>query len=273
MGFAVELRKHTKDIHTETETMPFLARYTDQSAHLSDHYLHLVQLHFIYTALTERYHFFQNHPQVQALCEGEILGREDKIKADLDSIESLNLLPQAILAKRNQPLAATQTYVDYIKNIATAHLFLAHFCVRLFGDLFGGQKLKGHVRNIYRRAGATQPATYGTAFYTFERYNASQLTRNFDALKTSTSGTPLSTDEQATLLKDSLLAFEKHQAIFTELETYRSQNQHLFTRQARYFGALNFFPKPNRSCVFATGVIVTAAVVSTALAHSKSFGG
>lgn len=200
-----KLHIQTREMHQVTERHDFLIRYKDKVTAL-DHYRHLCQLQPIYEAL--EIHLKQDS-FIPKLPEdlSELLMRSEKIKADISALE-----PHIPKQYRNPViLAATLDYVKALQNMQLNAEIFAHFLVRILGDLFGGQAIKRYVRSMQARENIVfKNENDPVNFYLFSDKMLTRFSKWFEDY--------FLTDDVIGFAKQ---AFEKHIAIFNELESTR----------------------------------------------------
>lgn len=165
MGFESKLFKGVNRLHQLVHAKPFIAQYSKGHVTLDDHYRHLSQLLAIYAVIEDKIKdqlfSIEIPPELQ-----ELVDRKKLIEADLDFLR-----PRVFKSVRCAPLAySTMQYIEYLRKLNISDdesndILLAHFLVRILGDLSGGQSFKGYVRKLYETKGLDSDK--GTAFYEF----------------------------------------------------------------------------------------------------------
>lgn len=243
MGLADLLRHYTSDRHKAVEQRPFVARYrpkyrrgrqdnkskktTDLTP--SDHYVHLVQLRPIYRALEKQLDKCRDQEPVAHFLDHEILNRSEKIESDIQFLINSGALPQQFVDSEKQgkpPLnEATKLYAKDLANCDKPITLLAHFCVRILGDGYGGQALANYVNYMYKRNhikdSGDQDKHLGTAFYDLGSSKGPQLSYRLNQLS-------LTAEDENIFLQQSQLAFDWHANIFAQCEVFRQSHSHLF---------------------------------------------
>jgi len=187
--FLTKFRKDTQTLHSVVETKTYIDRYLDEardgtneqqakryegenSLTLLDHYRHLCQLLPIYEVLEKKIADENFNPPLptEPLNLIQALKQTDKIRNDL------RFLRQHIYAReQNVLLETTEEYLDRlealeVKKDENANEVLAHYLVRILGDLFGGQKIKSCIASMYERSQIQRTnADDGLNFCTFEK--------------------------------------------------------------------------------------------------------
>ena len=151
MSNLAKIMSGTRVIHDSLDKHVFLLRYrkpVERGLTLRDHYCHLLQLLPLYELLENYLKDADFFPKL--LPEfSELLFRSERIKRDLAFLKSKMGKDPAI-----DTLTATNSYLNYLTKSIKTHedrneILISHFLVRILGDLFGGESLKGYVQQLY----------------------------------------------------------------------------------------------------------------------------
>ncbi len=302
--FLTKFRKDTLALHNIVETKTYIDRYLDEardstneqqakryegenSLTLLDHYRHLCQLLPIYEVLEKKIadeHFNPPLPN-EPLNLIQALKQADKIRNDLQ------FLRQHIYASRQDVLLeTTEEYLDRlealeVKKEENANEILAHYLVRILGDLFGGQKIRACISSMYDRSQITRAnPDEGLNFCTFEKSTLITLINWLNSLlKDDRPNNVIIIDEKLLSLNDyeqiaiaANNAFKTHIELYEELEQTRADaarlEYHAMSAAQPTVAVANnsnsFFNNPTVTAVAATA---SAAVVVTGLIASIYF--
>jgi heme oxygenase len=208
MPLLSQIHTATLKKHEEVEAKPFLKRYQSPSQLTpQDHFNHLVQLLAIYEAIELKVRKADKQLHLSEKFS-YLFHRSEKIKSDIHFLLGLN-----VIENKNQiASAATLKYVNYINQLdpeADINAIVAHFLVRILGDLHGGQKLKGYVSAMYAKHGIA--STKGLSFYTFESKTLMKFNQQW------LNNLPEVVNEEE-LIQHANQAFDDHLPIFDALE-------------------------------------------------------
>jgi heme oxygenase len=230
MSLISKLYKHP--LHNTAHYKPYVARYHESDFSIADHYRHLQQILPIYRILEQKV----THPDfVYTIPEHLSFAtlRSDEIEKDIQFMESR--FPH--LTKLNTTLPATDTYTQSLNKLNPSNpddheTLLAHYLIRILGDLFGGKGLKTGVTDALKRASTydDQQATAGIQFYTFPDKALQEMTKWVNGLK-------LDNEVQDQIAEIATDAYQKHIDIFDELEATRSKQKgySVASNQASFF--------------------------------------
>lgn len=254
MGILSRLRSGTNELHVITENKSYLVRYKKDELTLLDHYRHLSQLLLIYQAIEKKLknqNFLPKLPVELAY----LLNRSEEIKKDLKFLE-----PFIAKGKKDFFFKTTKSYEQYIDQMKINNEIFSHFLVRILGDLFGGQKIKGDVIRLYQRKGifSEDHLEKGVHFYCFREKALGQFINWLNQQQL---------ENESNLVDYGNDAFRQHIFIFDELEQTRVESGiqaeiekkliQLFQTQQYY---CNFFKKAAAAgvAVVATSVVLTS---------------
>lgn len=232
--------------HETVEAKPFLKRYqSPKQLTPQDHLNHLVQLLAIYEAIELKISKADSilHLSEKFSC---LLHRSEKIKNDINFLCAFNPAEN----KKKIASAATLKYVNYINQLDPENdinAILAHFLVRILGDLHGGQKLKGYVSAMYSNHGVT--GNQGLDFYTFENKTLLKFNRQW------LNNLPDVINAEA-LIQHVNQALEDHLPIFDALEEAHA------TEQGLRCGSRLFSPFAVGTCVTVGATLAVAALTA-----------
>lgn len=162
------LHAKTLKLHHEAHDTKLMVRYREHKIALIDHYRHLCQLLPIYLALEEK-----------ILCNDFTFKIPDDLaylreisKRILEDIAFLKkYIPKELHGGAGVLLPETNAYVAELKDLKVGddnNKILAHFLLRVLGDLNGGMALRGYLTQIFRVKGIVRDAKdEGVCFYTF----------------------------------------------------------------------------------------------------------
>jgi len=201
-----------RDKHETLHDKPFLLHYKNNVSSVADHFLHLQQLYAIYVTLEIKL----TRPTCQLRLPPDLskflLCRSRAIADDLSFIKTY--CPQL---EMRELLPSTLAYVAYLESISPEKTdeLLAHFAVRVFGDLYGGQKIKNYVDKAYDKEEIQKKGSEGIAFYTFENHFLINFSQWFNELRFNGD----------TMTEEANKSCEYHAAIFDELEKYHTETK------------------------------------------------
>ncbi|MDR3492660.1 MAG: biliverdin-producing heme oxygenase [Gammaproteobacteria bacterium] len=237
MGLLATIHVKTKQQHEAIHEQPFLLRYRNETVTLLDHYRHLSQLLPIYETLEKKLKAADFALMIPEEFN-ELLNRSEKIKSDMACIS-----PYIMTADKDRIFPATQNYVKQLDSLEPRSYsdsvgILGHYLVRILGDLFGGQKLKDDVLELFKRTDVdTTPLYPGIKFYTFP---ANSL-RNFSLWLNT-----LILAKEDYMIECANDSFKKHALIFQELET---------SRDFKPLNGHSFFEK-NKKVILGTAALI-----------------
>jgi len=189
--FLSQFRKDTLALHAEVEKKTYIDRYIDEgrdafaeqpelkkryhgeeSLSLLDHYRHLCQLLPIYEILEKKIDSNDFSPLLpkEPVNLTTVLKQAEKIKKDISFLEQyIHGNNQNLLLESTQKYVASLAGIEVTKD-EKANEILAHYLVRILGDLFGGQHIKSYVNKMYERNNIpkTNPDD-GVTFCSFEK--------------------------------------------------------------------------------------------------------
>lgn len=243
-GFIPEFMVRTKALHIQSEQMLFFTRYQTPQLTLMDHYRHLCQLVPIYELLEEK----MKDIKFKIILPDEfkeLLMRLEKLKKDIAFFEKL--IPKA----QHNPaiLPKTKIYIDYLKTLDInnkdhQYAVFTHFLVRILGDLFGGQKIKGYVKKLFSKdhkqmndAKNTDPNIDGVQFYYFQP----STLRNFGTWLNA-QRSEIDDGQMDDMMVAANSAFEYQIKIFEELE---GQRKAIVFQQKQPENSAGFFSSRN----------------------------
>lgn len=164
------LSGNLRKLHDQTHYSGFMTKYTDGSLKLRDHYCHLFNLKTLYFTLEQALQSVgctDFHEDLRHL-----LVRSMAIQKDLDYLQ-----PHVSHHQNIKILPSIEAYVAHIKKIAAGknkESVLAHFLLRIYGDLHGGQKTKNKTEKIYQKHKLSD-CHKGLNFQTFEKDDLGKL--------------------------------------------------------------------------------------------------
>jgi len=197
---ALRLREAVKDAHAEVQREPFLVRLFRSEISRASYGRYLSLLHPVYLELEAGLARHCGHPALSSL-QVPWVWRQKRLEADLAHLHAVPAEPGSLgLSRRIAEVAHT-----------APHLLAAHFYVRYFGDLSGGQMLSDIVGPAL---GLT--AEHGLSFYCFECPGSTDDAKaSFKAL---INGLPLTDAEAQAILDEAAQAFRLHHEVFERLE-------------------------------------------------------
>lgn len=131
------LRELTSESHTRAENTVFMRLLMAKALTPLEYMDYLTQIELVYNGIeyaANKFGILQNFEGIQRL---------DKIKADLEESNTIN--------RKRCPLRWTAiSYYNYLIALDDKDKVAAHFYVRVAGDMFGGQMIKGLVPSTGR---------------------------------------------------------------------------------------------------------------------------
>ncbi|MFM2429326.1 MAG: hypothetical protein RLZZ511_539 [Cyanobacteriota bacterium] len=205
-NLALKLREGTKKAHTMAENTGFIACFLRGTVEKNSYRKLVANLYFVYAAMEEAMHRLKDHPVMGKMYFPE-LDRKESLEQDLAFYYGPNWRSEV------KPSAATQTYVDQIKQVAAndPEMLIAHLYTRYIGDLSGGQILKKIAVNAMNLNEGE-----GTNFYEFAQIDDEKA---FKTMYRSTLDSLPVTDEKAdAIVEEANDAFHHNMNMFQELE-------------------------------------------------------
>lgn len=243
-------RLHQHKLHNAAHYRPFLERYHKENFTVRDHYRHLKQILPIYEALEKKVAHTDFQPRIPEHL-AFALARSNEIKQDIVYLEGI--YPEF---KSIRTLPATNTYVDMLNGLDVttpegSTAIFSHFLLRILGDLFGGQGLKGGAIEAYKRAGIYSEATpaAGTLTYQFRKDALKDFSKWLNDLKL---------DNEDAIVDVATDGYQRHIDIFNELEATRVTRA---TNSASFFACANLV----KAVAAGTAITVTAGLVLSRL--------
>jgi heme oxygenase len=216
MGFESKLFSGVKERHKEVHDKPFIAQYSRGEVTLDDHYRHLKQLLGIYSVIENEINIQSFNIQVPLELH-ELIERKELIVEDLAFLR-----PYVSESVRLAPLAnSTLQYIEYLKKLEIVDeksndILLAHFLVRILGDLSGGQSFKGYIKKLYEKQGLGSDK--GTAFYEFSEDMHKKCRMWLDSLTAGKQKLYEDEDRMKVIITAANHSFTMHMKIFDELQ-------------------------------------------------------
>jgi heme oxygenase len=203
-GFAARLRELTREEHERTEQAPFVDALLSGRLPRSAYADLLAQSYLFYRELEDAGAAWRGDRVVGSFVSDDLV-RAPALEADLDWLCGTSW--RATL----EPLAATQRYVDRIREVCftSRSAFVAHHYTRYLGDLSGGQIIRHKLRGIY------DLTDDGLRFYTFDAIDRPK--RFKDAYRALLDGTPWDAGERTALIAEVNEAFRRNRAVFDDL--------------------------------------------------------
>lgn len=192
-------------VHKELEQSPLIKKIMEALISEDEYSRYLVALHGIYTSLEAGLEKNNRNPCIKPLCIPELY-RSEPLKSDLSCFKVHFRYPGKVL----------QNYQRYIQEIAFKEpiKLISHAYTRYMGDLYGGQKMKKKIEELWDKA---------VAFYDFgklvEVYQLKQPTMFVRQYTNIINQLPVEEENYLTLISEIDAAFLWHKRIFEELSS------------------------------------------------------
>lgn len=258
MGFESKLFSGVRKLHDQVHDKPFIAQYSQGKVTLIDHYRHLQQLEIIYCNIENMLKNPSFNYTVPLELQ-ELVERRRLIASDMSFLE--RHIPPAV---KRAPLANnTLHYIHYLQKFKmeydeTSDVLLAHFLVRILGDLSGGQSFKEYIKTLYKKEGLIKnsDSNEGVAFYEFSEEMHKKCARWLDTLTSGEHALHQDETRMKRIINFANESFDIHIKIFDEL--YADQPRFSMNKPA--LNGSCFFAQP--TVLAATAVAATAAVIA-----------
>ncbi|MGA2553010.1 MAG: biliverdin-producing heme oxygenase [Burkholderiaceae bacterium] len=200
---AERLREATRDEHARAERSGVMGRLLRGQLNRRGYCLLLRNLHPIYVALEASLATHRASPLLGAFTQ-PVLHRSERLEADLNAWYGSHWRTQL------SPTVAAIAYARHLSELARSRplRLVSHAYVRYFGDLNGGQLLRKFVARV------EGPANAGLAFYDFGEDVQGLLAH----LRSVLSEFVATEEESDALVDEAKRAFERHIALFEELD-------------------------------------------------------
>jgi heme oxygenase (biliverdin-producing, ferredoxin) len=205
-NLALKLREGTKKAHTMAENTGFIACFLRGTVEKNSYRKLVANLYFVYAAMEEAMHSLKDHPVMGKMYFPE-LDRKESLEQDLSFYYGPNWRSEV------KPSAATQTYVDQIKQVAAndPEMLIAHLYTRYIGDLSGGQILKKIAVNAMNLNEGE-----GTNFYEFAQIDDEKAFKTM--YRTTLDSLPVTDEKADAIVEEANDAFHHNMNMFQELE-------------------------------------------------------
>jgi heme oxygenase len=210
--FSRTLRASTKLVHEKANHSRYMNALLGGELNLAGYTQLAIQYYFIYQAIEQASDAMATDPVGRQFVVDE-LRRLPKLTRDMEFLVG----PEWESTIR--PLPATEAYVERVRAAATEWVggYVAHHYTRYLGDIAGGQIIRRLLEKNYQINEA------GALFYHFEEIGSAPAFRDRYRAKLDTA--PWDEAEQASVIDETLVAFECNVAVFAELaddmEQYR----------------------------------------------------
>jgi len=202
-NFFSKMHGATKKIHQTVDKHPLLAGFRRENTFSIKMYHDYLSQHYaLYLAVDLQLEKLKDKPPVNALLAmkvyADLAARTSRILKDLESIE------ERYKFSRRKPVTATSKYCNEVKIFDPKAIF-ALYCMRAFGDLFGGQT------KLTRFLGYKERGPQAVNFYQFKgdvRAARNELKLCFNAV---------SVNDRSAMINTIQRAFQFHLHFFNEV--------------------------------------------------------
>ncbi|PRP81804.1 heme oxygenase [Planoprotostelium fungivorum] len=209
-----EMHQATKMVHRELERTLWVKHLMKGKLQPMAYLDYLNSLYAIYSTMENA---MRAHPEnVAASCFNiPAVLRSDSLKSDIKFFETLCDASPSTRKTRS----SVQTYTARLNQLSETDpsLLLSHCYVRYLGDMMGGQHIRKHLSQYWKRHDGMSMVDEdkGLAFYRFPSTHVKDIAmttkRDMDELK-------LSQEERDKMIDEAVTAFELNKQLFVELQ-------------------------------------------------------